>query len=650
MWRKSLLAITVILFGLGICAFSWYLPEIEVPEASVILDINGQLIKGLAEQNRIVVGREDIPNSFIQAIIAVEDKNFYSHHGVDIVGIIRAFLINVKSGKITAGGSTITQQTAKNLFLTNERTITRKLKELVYALQLERKYGKDEIITLYCNTIYFGHGAYGIEVAARTFFGKSCRDLNIAESTLLAGLPNWPNHYNPYINPEEAKKRQGAVLQRMVEEGMISEGEKREIAEQELVYKKAPYLQSDAPYFVSMVKDYLVEKYGERAVFQGGLRVYTTLDLEMQKAVAIAYSDGLKNYDPQLQAALIALDVRNGHIRALIGGRDFAKSAYNRVFSQRQPGSTFKPFMYSLAIESGLQPYDMMKCEEVTYKLPGGDTYSPKDYGREPYHWQSFTLKEAVMISDNVIAVQINDMLGPENVAQYAKRFGFKDIKPVLSLPLGSSEVTPLEMAAAYAVFPNQGIYCNPIFILRVEDKKGRVLEENRTQQRRVIEADVAYVVTDMLKGVLEPGGTGARLSSLLHRPAAGKTGTTDELKDAWFVGFTPRLSCAVWVGYDKGKNVNITGGSIAGPIWANFIENASKHIPPDDFIKPASVELAYICLDTGMIASEYCPRTIKMAFISGIFGSQVCYQHLQGVDWNWLLQFEWQKDKATLD
>lgn len=631
--KLSLISIIILLIG-ATCAFAWNLPEAELPEASAVIDINGEMVKGLTRENQINLNRQELPEDFVNAIIAVEDKHFYRHHGIDLGGIARAIITNIKHRKLVAGGSTITQQTAKNLFLTNEKTFTRKFKELVYAVQLERKYSKDEILTMYCNTIYFGEGAYGVEVAARTFFASTANQLGLAQCALLAGLPNSPSGNNPYLYPEAAKKRQAIVLQRMLEENMITAEEKKAALAEKLEYGRNAYISGDAPYFTAMVKDYLIDKYGQRMVYQGGLRVYTTLDLDMQKAANRAVISGLQDRDENMQVALVALDVESGQIRAMVGGRNFSRSSYNRVFSLRQPGSTFKPFMYSLAIDSGFTAADTIMCEKVSYKLPTGQIYEPADYGKNPYHWRPFTLKEAIMLSDNVVAVQVNNILGPKKTANYAKKFGFPDLSPVLSLPLGSIAVKPIEMAAGYATFANQGIYSKPIYILRVTDKKGRVLEENQVWQRQVIKKENAYIICDMLKGVLEPGGTGSHLKQIVGRTAAGKTGTTDEYQDAWFTGFTPRLSCAVWVGYDRDKNVNLAGGTIAGPIWANFMREASASAPDEDFERPVGVNIINICLDSGLIATEACPRSIEMAFIEGTEPEDICYYHLHGLEW----------------
>lgn len=625
---RKLILIFLLIISLMISGFSFNLPDIEIPEASVVYDINNRPIKGLSEYNRISVNIDEISPNFIKAVVAVEDKDFYSHHGIDFTGILRALYVNVKNLKVVEGGSTITQQTAKTLFLSNERTLIRKIKELFYAIELERNYSKDEIITLYCNTIFFGEGAYGIEVAARTFFAKSAIDLSIAEAALLAGLPQWPSNYNPYKNPGLAKKRQGIVLQSMVTAGFITEEEKVIAQKEELIYHRSAYISGEAPYFIALVKEYLTKKYGERLVYQGGLKIYTTLDLDMQKAANQSITEGLKNYSDELQTALVAIDARNGEIRSLVGGRSFRKSNYNRVFSLRQPGSTFKPLMYSLAIEAGFTSADMITCDEVKFELPNGDIYMPTDYGEEPYHWQDFTLKEALMKSDNVIAVKLNDWLNPKATALHGEKFGLSGLQPILSLPLGSIEASPLQMAAAYAVFANGGIYSEPYYILKIMDKQGKTLEENQIKQRIVVSPENAYIITNMLQGVLEPGGTGAGLRTIVSSNLAGKTGTTDEFKDAWFIGYSPSLSCAVWIGNDTGESTNLVGSVVAGPIWANYFKSINSKLNDSNFTKPSNVEVVNICLESGLIATESCPRTSEMAFIKGSEPTNICYYH----------------------
>ncbi|NLN87240.1 MAG: penicillin-binding protein, partial [Syntrophomonadaceae bacterium] len=377
MLRKITLTVLIILGVLFGAAFSFGLPYAAVPKSSTVYDINGQVVQGLSEQNQVQVDIGQISPHFVNGIIAIEDKSFYRHHGVDISGMLRAMLTNIKAGEIVAGGSTITQQTAKTLFLSNERTWSRKIKELYYSILMESRYSKEEILTMYCNSIYFGAGAYGVELASRTYFAKPAVDLTLGEAALLAGLPQSPSYYDPYLRPEEAKVRQRQVLQRMVEEGIISAEEQKAAADEKLIYKRAQFAAGEAPYFVAVVHDYLREKYGDSMVYRGGLRVYTTLDLNMQRAANEAYLAGLENQNADLQVALVALDVKTGQIRALVGGRDFSGSSYNRAFAQRQPGSTFKPFVYSLALERGYNPASTIMCEERVYKLPNGETYKP---------------------------------------------------------------------------------------------------------------------------------------------------------------------------------------------------------------------------------------------------------------------------------
>ncbi|MEA4925363.1 MAG: PBP1A family penicillin-binding protein [Syntrophomonadaceae bacterium] len=635
MLKKLTVTLLLIITIFCSCAFAIRLPSVAIPESSTVYDINGKVVKGLSEQNQVNVDLEEISPYFINGVIAIEDKRFYRHHGIDVSGMMRALFLDLKAGKIIAGGSTITQQTAKTLYLTNERTVSRKIKELYYAFLMENRYSKDEILTMYCNSIYFGHGAYGIELASRTFFAKRAQDLTLAQASLLAGIPQSPSYYDPYINPEEARKRQTQVLQRMVEEGMISEAERETALQEPLTYKKAQFADDEAPYFVAMVRDHLREQYGDSVVYKGGLKVYTTLDLDMQKAANTAYLEGMKNQNPDLQVALAALDVKNGQIRALVGGRDFNASSYNRVYSKRQPGSTFKPFIYSLAIEQGLTPASLIPCEEKEFELPNGDIYKPTDYGTEPYHWRDFTLKEAIGISDNVVAVTLTDILGVNEATRYARQFGFNDLEAVLSLPLGSNEVTPLDMAAGYSVFANQGIYNPPVYLLKVVDKNGNVLEKYTPQAQSIVSTETAYIITNMLIGVMEPGGTGSALKAKVGRVSAGKTGTTEQKNDAWFVGYTPQLACAVWVGYDQGKAANLYGGSAAGPIWASFIHDASAKLPEKDFDQPGGVDLMSICLDTGLIATEFCPRRSTMAFLKDNEPEDICYLHQPNMDWS---------------
>ncbi len=637
---KRIVMFFLLLLGLCVVGFNWGLPGLRMPEPSILYDINGIEIKSLNPQNQTKVSLDEISDYVEKAFIATEDRNFYSHWGIDIRAVARAVWVNIRHGRVVEGGSTITQQTAKNLYLTQERTFVRKIKELFYTLALERRYSKGEILTMYLNSIYFGQGATGIEAAARTYFGKPASDLNLAESAILASIPRRPSYYDPYRYPDHAKTRQKVVLGQMVQNGFITEEEGAAAVREELVYRKSGALRGDAPYFSQMVADYLVEKYGAPMAFGGGLRVFSTLDLKMQRTAQAAYDEVMDKQREDLQAALVAVDPSNGHIRAMIGGRDFGTAPFNRaVDSRRQPGSAFKPFLYSKAIDIGFTAADMIMCEPVTYHQKGSSPYTPRDYGENGYHYRPFTLKEAIMVSDNVVSVRLNDAVGPEATAEHALRFGFKGpIKPYLSLALGTSEVSPLEMASAYAVFANGGRRIKPLSILKVVDINGRVLEVKEQESQQIISPQNAYITTDMLTGVMKPGGTGSHLGEVVGRPSAGKTGTTQEYRDAWFVGYTPELSCAVWVGYDTpSKSVGIPGGRIAGPIWARFMKGVLDQLPQREFSIPEGIKKIKIDLDNGLIATENCPRTIEAAFLTGSEPHDICYEHQSPREWwNW--------------
>lgn len=643
--KKIWAVLCLIVFCSVSFGFSW--PDLNLlAEPPVLYDIHGQEIRGAYGQKWVKLDLNEISDYAEKAFIAAEDKNFYRHHGVDIVAVLRALYLNLRHGRVVAGGSTITQQTAKNLFLTQERTMLRKIKELFYTFLLEIRYSKDEILSLYLSSIYFGEGATGIEAGARTYFGKSARDLDLAESALLAGIPRRPVYYDPYKHPDHAKSRQKTVLKLMVKAGYITEEEAAEAASEKLVFRKTSYLPGDAPYFYDMVMDYLVKKYGPQAAYGGGLKVFTTLDLDMQRKAETAFAGVMKDKNPHLQGALVAVDVRSGGIRALIGGRNFAEAPYNRaLLAKRPPGSAFKPFLYSLALKSGYTEASTIMCEPVWFSQEGAPDYHPTDYGEEPYHYRLFTLKEAVMISDNIVAVRLNEALGPQNVASHARRFGFSGpIKPVLSLALGTSEVTPLEMARAFAAFASGGELPRPFYIVKVVDRYGRELEANYPVTQRIISRQNAYLVTDMLMAVFEPGGTASHLKSLVKRTAAGKTGTTQNYRDAWFVGYTPELSCAVWVGWEQGEgSVGAPGGRIAGPIWADFMREALKGVPDRGFTVPDGIVEKEICMDTGLLASEYCPRPMRFAFLKDTEPVDYCQLHEPPVSW-W--DGEWSEPK----
>lgn len=614
------------------CSFGT-LPEPSITEATKIYDVHNNLITTLYKENRIQVSINEIPKITQQAFVAVEDARFYKHYGVDPIRIIGAAYKDIKAGELAEGGSTITQQTVKNLYLSREKTFSRKLTEAWYAILLERKYTKDEILAMYLNQVYFGQGAYGIEVAAKTYFDKSASQLDLAESALLAGLLKAPNSYNPYQNWEGAKKRQKIVLDRMVEVKYITAEQAKEAEDEKLILKSGITKANEAPYVVSEVIKYVTDKYedGAQMLYSGGLSIHTGIDLNMQKAAASALEKQLESKSKTLDGALVAVDPSTGQIRAMVGGKDYATSKFNRATqAKRQPGSAFKPFLYTAAIDNGKTQASTITCEPVSYPQDNGTTYSPTDYGSTPYHNKPFTLKKALSISDNIVAVKLNSELGPGLLVDYANKMGIKSkLRAYLSLALGTSEVTPLEITGAYATLASGGIQIDPYLITKITDSKGGILEEIRPVRKRVISSQTAYLVTDMMTAVLAPGGTASSLSPIIGRTAAGKTGTTQNYQDAWFVGFTPQLAAGVYIGHDDPKKtVGIPGGQISGPIWANFMAEALKDVPDEGFPVPDNIVTVDVCSDTGLLATAYSPETIKASFVAGTEPTEYCPVH----------------------
>ena len=622
MKKLSLIFIIMsIIITISGCSALKSLPEPDIQVASKIYDINGKVVTTVYKQNRSPVPINDISLYVQNAIVAVEDARFYQHYGLDVLGMVRALYKNVLAGKVVEGGSTITQQLAKNLYLGNERTFSRKLKEMVYAVRLERTYSKKEILQMYLNTIYFGQGTDGIEAASRYYFDTSAKNLHLAEGAMLAGIPRSPENYSPTNNLDVAKKRQAVVLDRMSELNFISTEQSVAAKNEPLTPVKGEKWNPQAPYFTAEIIKYFKEHYPQKweMIFTQGLSIYTTLDLQMQESAEKAVKTNLAKSPTDLECALVAIDPHNGYIKAMVGGRDFNRSQYNRVFARSQPGSAFKPFLYTAAIEAGYTAATTIRCEPTTYKLDNGQDYIPKDYHGD-YHYRALTLKEALYISDNVVSVNLNNQVGPRVLASYAAKMGIESpLRPYLSLVLGTSEVTPLEMARSYGPLANNGIKTNPLFILRVTDKYGQILENNMPYQEQVVDPKSAYIVTDMLKSVLYPGGTAPQVAGMINRPAAGKTGTTEDLKDAWFVGYTPDIVAAVYIGYDdKSKKVGNTGGVIAAPIWADFIREGLKGKQVSDFTVPENIVFTDICQDDGLLSAPGDFRAIHAAFISG--------------------------------
>jgi len=631
------------------------LPKPQVAVASKIYDSKNRLITSIYKENREHVSIDQVPAVTQQAFVAVEDARFYRHFGLDPIRILGALWRNLKAGEKVQGGSTITQQTVKNLYLTHEKTFGRKITEAWLAIQLEQKYSKKQILEMYLNQIYFGQGAYGIETAAKTYFGKPAAELDMAESAMLAGLPKAPNTYTPYANWEGAKKRQKIVLNRMVEAGYIKQEAADKAAKEKVTLRSVESGPGPAPYFANEIVRYITEKYedGAKMLYTEGLSVYTTLDLDMQEAAEKALSSGLAKKQSSLEGALVAIDPANGYIKAMVGGRDFSRSKFNRaVQAKRQPGSAFKPFLYAAAIDLGYTQGSTLTCEPTEFPSGSRQPYKPTDYGASPYHYRPFTLKEALVVSDNVVSVKLANEVGPATAAEYARKMGIKsEQRPYLSLALGTSEVTPLELTAAYGTLASQGIKTDPLMVLKITDQTGQVLEENQPRSQRVLPQTSAYLITDMLSEVLQPGGTASSISGLITRPAAGKTGTTQNYHDAWFAGYTPHLAATVYIGYDDpSKSVGSSGGTIAAPIWANFINKALTNTPATGFPIPPEIVRVNICADSGLLATPYSPNTLSASFIRGTEPKEYCGIHsYPGLDnqpgQDWFSQDKWKKD-----
>ncbi|HDK16580.1 MAG TPA: PBP1A family penicillin-binding protein [Nitrospirae bacterium] len=697
------------------------------------------LIKELRIEKGIHASFEQIPEHMIKAVVAVEDARFWLHKGIDYVAIIRAVYRDIRAGRIKEGGSTITQQLAKVVFLSPERTVIRKLKEATLAYRLEKNLTKEEILELYLNKIYFGHGAYGIEMAARSYFGKSVSDIDLAEAALLCGLIKAPSRYSPYNNLNRAKARQRVVLDRMLEERFITEEQHKQAYEQPLYLSSIRYGQESYNYFMEYVRKYLEEKYGIEKVYKEGLRVYTTLNRNIQDAAVRSLQQGLRNLDkrrgfrgvlghkeidvkkelenkepakkivmkkgdlltasvlkvsasgaivktrgfigklfrsdtkwagklidpdgkvvkrykkfkltdiltpgdiihvrvkkvkdqevvfmleqePLVQGAVVAMEPSTGYIRAIVGGYDFSKSEFNRAVSaRRQAGSAFKPIIYAAAMNYGFTPASMVVDEPISYESEVFGEWEPENYDKK---FKGPTrLREALAYSRNIVTIKLLEELDILEVIKFARKVGIKGSFPYdLTLALGSLSVTPLELTSAYTVFARNGVRIEPIAVKYVIDSDGNIIENNRSTGVEAIDPQIAYLTTSMLEDVVQYG-TGRRARAL-KRPVAGKTGTTNEYKDAWFIGFTSGLAAGVWVGFDDMRQLGNkeTGSRAAAPIWVSFMQDALAAICPfgtgegsaekEPFHKPDGIVTAVIDPLTGLLATRDSEKMVEV-------------------------------------
>lgn len=554
--------------------------------SSQFFDAKGNLITTVdSEEDRIPVTIDKVPKNLQNAFLAAEDIRFYEHGGIDFRGIGRAIYTYIRWGEVQ-GGSTITQQLAKNYFLTQEQTLSRKLHEAFIALQIEQKYTKKEILEMYMNQIYFGQGAYGVETAANTYFGKHVEDLDLAQSAMIAGIPKSPNYYSPLSNPKAAKARQKTVLEQMTKYGFITKEQADKAYAEPLTYKSLNESPGSKKYFIDYCIQLLVDKFGPDAVYKQGLKVYTTLDPDMQKAAEKAaaltptyYTDSSKLKQPQ--SAIVAVDPKTGYIKAMIGGR--GTDQFNRaVMAERQPGSSFKPFVYLNALEQGATPSDTIQDSPI----PGD--WNPQNYDRSFHGTVSY--RTALTYSYNVPAIKVAMKYGTEKTLKLAKRLGITtlvddDDNAAMAVGGLTHGVTPLEMAGAYAGIANMGKFNKPTPIIKILDRNGKVLYEHKTNPTQAVKPESAYMMISMMEDVMTRGtGRGAAI----NRPCAGKSGTTDNYHDAWFVGFTPNLACAVWIGDDNNESLGgMTGGGEPATLWRTFMSNALDGVPSEDFERP---------------------------------------------------------------
>ncbi len=601
-------------------------PPLPVGYSSIkVFDGHGRFVGRIMSEKRYWVPIDRIPPFLQKAVVAVEDSRFYEHGGIDVRGIARALVKDVVKGKLAEGGSTITQQLVKNKFLSGKKSIDRKIEEARLAIDFEKKYTKQQILEMYFNEIYYGNGAWGIAQAARLYFDKNPEELTGGECALLAGVQKNPGRYNPLGKPADVVKRRDVVLKRMVELNMISRRQQEDLR----AHAPSVMQSSQAPYYLGHVRNKLVEKFGPEVIEQGGLEVTAALDLNLQKKAEQVLRDGVKRISPQLQGALICLDPVTGDILAAVGGADSAKNSYDRAFvAQRQPGSSIKPFIYAAALEQGITAGSIWNDTPVAYTQGNGQVWKPLNYGGERYG--DLTLRQALAHSSNVVTVKLLDKIGVPYFVNFAGKVGLPLRTQNLSLALGTEEVTLNDLVLAYAPLADGGSRPEPRTIIRIFDRRRGTWTENPPVVAPVIAPATAFVTTQMLKDVLVYGTAKGLRKFSQERPTAGKTGTTNDYRDAWFVGYTPQLVTGVWVGYDKPRpgGKGFTGGAVAAPIWERFMRTALAGKPAADFAKPDTVVSVAIDPATGYLASPECPTTRNEFFIPGTEPTEYCPKH----------------------
>lgn len=602
-------------------------PQLPVGYSSIkVFDRAGRFVGRILPEQRYWVSIDRIPSFLQKAVVAVEDARFYEHSGIDIRGIARALVKDVVKGKLVEGGSTITQQLIKNKHLSGVKTIERKLEEARLAMEYEKKYTKKQILEMYFNEIYYGNGAWGIAQAARIYFDKNPEELTEAECALLAGVPKNPGRYNPLGKSADVSRRRDVVLGRMAELRMISGRQKQKL--RTTAVKVVP--RGQAPYYLARIRSELVERFGPRIIEQGGLEVTAAMDLNLQKLAEKTVKEGVGRISPDLQGALVSVDLATGDVLAAVGGVDFTKSPYDRAFlARRQPGSAIKPLIYAAALETGVTAGSVWDDTPVAYNRGNGQVWKPLNYGREQYG--RLSLRQALAYSNNVITVKLLDTIGVPRFVEFARNAGLTlRTGNDLSLALGTEEVTLRDLVTAYTPLANGGLKTEPRTIVRIHDRNRRAWTENPPAVTPVLSPAASFVTTRMLRDVMVYGTAKTLKSFSQKRPSAGKTGTTDDYRDAWFIGYTPQVLTGVWVGHDKPRpgGKGFTGGAVAAPIWERFMGQALASRPVADFSRPDSVISVAIDPKTGFPATADCPEKRDEFYIEGTQPTGYCPEH----------------------
>ena len=605
-------------------------------ETSIILDDRGKVIASFYRQNRRVVSLARMPELLPRAFVAAEDARFFEHSGVDGWSIIRALLHNIKAGSRAQGGSTITQQVARSLLLSPEKTYSRKIREAILAYRIDKVLTKEDVLHIYLNQIYLGEGAYGVEAASRTYFDKSAAELNLAEISLLAGLPQAPSRYSPFKNYKKAKGRQMYVLNRMAEDGYISPTAARRAYKKSLLWASEDAFEEYNGYFVQHVRQYIENKYGSDKLYTGGLVIRTTLNQKLQKEASEAVGNGVVDWQKRNpsrsslkpQGALVAIDVPTGKVKALVGGTDYSTSQFDRATqARRQPGSAFKPLIYAAAFANGFTPASIIMDEPIQFQgAKPGEVWEPQNFSG--FNYGPTPLRDGLVFSRNIVTIKLLQEVGVTGVVRLARDAGIQaQLGHNLSLALGVSGLSLLELTSAYTIFPSQGKFRQPLLIKKITNANGVTLEKNMPGEKEVLDACTAFQVTEMLQQVIDEG-TGRRARGL-SIPAAGKTGTSDSNMDAWFMGFTPTMATGVWVGFDQNISLGVreTGGRLAAPIWKDFMQEATSYRQagqarksPPAFGRPDNMIYLQIDRKTGKIASDTSDQTdiLTLPFCEG--------------------------------